>query len=113
MNEADTNACPAGSSKITDFTTCQTAAAFLGRMFSGSSIFSSLYFPSGCYLSYLNAAISSVYFNNDPTGKAVPSSQPLCRVTGAPPATAASRTPTGYAVVEHPAEEYRVRAVVT
>jgi hypothetical protein len=113
MNDANTNACPAGSSKITDFTTCQTAAAFLGRMFSGSSIFSSLLFPSGCYLSYLDIATSFVYFNIHPTGAAASGAQPLCRVTGAPPATAAPAHLRGTPWAEYPAEEYRVSAVVT
>jgi hypothetical protein len=95
MNDADTNVCPAGSAKITDVTTCKAAAAFLGRMFSGFDFFSSPYLPSGCYLSYPDIA---TYLNGNATGAAAINAQPLCRVTGAPPATAASRTPTGYAV---------------
>jgi hypothetical protein len=75
-NAANTNACPAGYSKITEVTTCKAAAAFLGRMFSGA--FTSLLFPSGCYLRNLDTAVAFVYLNADPTGAANPTAQPLC-----------------------------------
>ncbi len=96
MNAANTNACPAGSSKITTEATCAAAAAFLGRTYGGFS--SSPLFPSGCYLDNTAAPGAFVRLNVDPTGAAASVAQPLCLGTGAPPATAASRTPTGYAV---------------
>ncbi len=89
-NAADTNACPAGSSKITTEATCAAAAAFLGRTYSG--FVSSPLFPSGCYLDTTAAPVAFVRLNKDPTGSAASVAQPLCRVIGAPPPC----TPQGY-----------------
>ncbi len=74
-NAANTNACPAGYSKITDVTTCRAAAAFLGTPF--GSVFGSSSKPSGCYLGTVNNP--TVYLNTDPTGAADADAQPICR----------------------------------
>ena len=77
LGTAKTNACPAGSAKITDVPTCQAAAAALVMTYAGSVSYSTS--PSGCYL-YLSA----VRLNADPAGAAASGQQPLCTGTGAP-----------------------------
>jgi hypothetical protein len=81
-NAANTNACPAGYSKITDATTCRVAAAFLGTPF--GSVFTSSTKPSGCY--HLSTVSDpKVSLNKDPTGAAAADAQPLCLLFGVPP----------------------------
>ena len=77
---ANTNACPAGSSVITDAAQCQAAAATAGKTWYGSDSWSS--YPRGCYGYTGNSA---VWLNTHPTGAAHPYDQPLCAVaaTGA------------------------------
>ena len=91
-NAANTNACAAGYSKITDDTTCKAAADFLVKPYGSNALlpFSLPSFPSGCYL---DTAKSTVFLNTHPTGAAASTAQPLCKVTGAPPPTASSRAP--------------------
>ncbi len=90
LGPANTNACLAGSAKITDVTACPAAAAALGKPYAGSV--SQALRPSGCYL---DTGDGRVYFNPSAPGAAASGAQPLCRVTGASFQTAASRTPTG------------------
>ncbi len=75
----NTNACLAGSAKITDVTACPAAAAALGKTYAGSV--SQALRPSGCYL---DTGDGRVYFNPSAPGAAAPGAQPVCRVTGAP-----------------------------
>jgi hypothetical protein len=79
---ANTDACPAGYSKITVATTCKAAAAFLGTPYNDFSVVS-LERPSGCSLSTVNNP--TVYLNNDATGAAAATAQPLCLLFGVPP----------------------------
>jgi hypothetical protein len=98
-NAANTNACEAGYSKITDPTTCRAAAAFLGTPY-GNGISSTIQ-PSGCYLGGLGPM---VYLNTHPTGGASLSAQPLCQF-GASPQPPSPSTPQGYAVGGVPGAE--------
>jgi hypothetical protein len=84
-NAANTNACPAGYSKITDVTACRVAAAFLGTPYGNSNSLPTK--PSGCYLNTVSDP--KVYLNTHATGAAAADAQPLCLLFGAPPATAA------------------------
>ncbi len=77
LGTANSNACPAGSSKITTEATCEAAAKAVGKPYGGS--YSNTIFPSGCYLSS-----GEVNLNAHPTGGAFATAQPLCRGTGAP-----------------------------
>jgi hypothetical protein len=79
LGPANTNACLAGSAKITDVTACPAAAAALGNTYAGSV--SQAQRPSGCYL---DTGDGRVYFNPSAPGAAAAGAQPLCRVTGAP-----------------------------
>ncbi len=79
LGPANTNACLAGSAKITDVTACPAAAVALGKTYAGSV--SQAQRPSGCYL---DTGDGRVYFNPSAPGAAASGTQPLCRVTGAP-----------------------------
>ncbi len=79
LGPANTNACLAGSAKITDVTACPAAAAALGKTYAGSV--SPAQRPSGCYL---DTGDGRVYFNPSAPGAAAPNAQPLCLSTGAP-----------------------------
>jgi hypothetical protein len=79
LGPANTNACLAGSAKITDVTACPAAAAALGKTYGGSV--SQAQRPSGCYL---DTGDGTVYFNPSAPGAAAAGAQPVCRVTGAP-----------------------------
>ncbi len=69
------NACPAGSSVITDAAQCQAAAAAAGlrwdRSYDGLTTF-----PRGCFLD----TDGTVALNTDATGAEKSGSQPLCAV---------------------------------
>ena len=80
LGPANTNACPAGYSKITDVTTCEAAAIAVAKPYSQSYLSSTK--PSGCYLGLV---IQAVYINPHPTGAAAADAQPLCKGTGAQP----------------------------
>jgi hypothetical protein len=95
LGPANTNACLAGSAKITDVTACPAAAAAIMKPYVGS--LSHAQRPSGCYL---ETAVAFVYFNPSAPGGAFANAQPLCRVTGAPPPC----TPQGYTVGGVPVE---------
>ena len=69
------NACPAGSSVITDEYQCQAAAATAGKAWSHSGSWSN--FPRGCFYYTVN---SGVVLNRDATGGANPGDMPLCAV---------------------------------
>ncbi len=97
MNDANTNVCRAGSSKITTEATCEAAAAFLGTPYSGFTLLGQRSSrPSGCYvykdITFQSTSPPTVYFNPGATGAAFPDAKPLCNVTGAPPPC----TPQGY-----------------
>ncbi len=75
----NTNACPAGSSVISDEAQCQAAAATAGKGWYGSASVSTD--PRGC--AWYTAGYG-VALNTHPTGAANPDTQPLCAVgTGA------------------------------
>ena len=96
LGTAGTDNCPAGYSKIAyaeTEATCKVAAAFLGRTYLSSV--SLPYRPSGCYL---DTATNKVSLNTDRAGFPYPNTQPLCKVNGALPHSAARRTPHGYTV---------------
>ncbi len=85
MNDADTNACPTGSAKITTEATCEAAAVFLGTPYKGLTLlFTRSSRPSGCYV-FQPPSPPTVWFNPDPTGASLLNAEPLCFVTGAPP----------------------------
>ncbi len=79
LGPANTNACPAGYSKIFVATTCQAAAAAVGKTYGTSETHVSR--PGGCFLDSGNP--SKVDFNTNATGAAFVNTQPLCRF-GAP-----------------------------
>jgi hypothetical protein len=79
LGAANTNACLAGYSKITDVPTCQAAAAAVGNPYGGAAAHISR--PGGCFLDTGNP--SKVDFNLNATGAAFAFAQPLCRF-GAP-----------------------------
>ncbi len=77
------NACPAGSSVITDVAQCQAAAATAGKTWRDGRYKSTS--PRGCYDYYLQVfgeafSDNGVYLNTHPTGAAEASSTPLCAV---------------------------------
>jgi hypothetical protein len=74
--EQGTNACPAGSSAITDVAQCQAAAKTAGKNWYGSSKDAGS--PRWC--SWLTN-VKMVYFNTHPTGAANQYGQPLCAVS--------------------------------
>ena len=80
-NDANTNACAAGYSKITDNTRCHAASAFLGTPYGNGNILPAK--PSGCFLSTVGNP--TVYLNNHATGAAAADTQPLCLLFGVPP----------------------------
>jgi hypothetical protein len=99
LGPANSNACLAGSAKITDVTACPAAAAALGKTYAGSV--SQALRPSGCYL---DTGDGRVYFNPTP-GAAASGAQPVCLGTGAPFPTAAPPAHLkGYAVGGGPVE---------
>ncbi len=75
----NTNACPAGSSVITDAAQCQAAAATAGKGWSGSGSWPDA--PRGCAW-YTGG---TVFLNTHPTGAADPDRQPLCAVAATGP----------------------------
>jgi hypothetical protein len=79
LGPANTNACPAGYSKITTAATCQAAAAAVLKPYGKSETHPSR--PGGCFLD--NGNPSKVEFNTNATGAAFVNAQPLCRF-GAP-----------------------------
>ena len=83
----NTNACPSGSSKIVSEAACASAAAAVGRTYSGS--LTDAIRPSGCYTA-TGVTTSSVFFNADPTGAANAITRPLCAGAAAT-STAADR----------------------
>jgi hypothetical protein len=80
LGAASTNACAAGSAKITDVAACRAAAAFVGIKY-GSTV-SHAYRPGGCFFD--NGKPSKVDLNPNATGAAASNAQPLCQVAGAP-----------------------------
>ncbi len=84
-NAANTNACPAGYSKITTAATCQAAAGLIGKTYSSSVDQSDR--PSGCY--FFDSLVGAIVrLNTHLTGGADPNSQPLCKGTGVAPTPA-------------------------
>ncbi len=72
---ANTNACPAGASKIASEAVCAIAAGALGRKYDIHFSFETG--PSGCYTA-TDGSGSSVLFNAHPTGAPRSDAQPLC-----------------------------------
>jgi hypothetical protein len=79
LGPANTNACPAGSAKITMEATCRAAAVFVGKVYRRSELHVSR--PGGCFFDIGDVKVD---FNTNATGASVASAQPLCQVAGAP-----------------------------
>ncbi len=92
------NACPAGSTRIVNWTVCAIAADDTSMYFQGNHSTTSL--PEGCIARWGYY----VYFNTGSPGAADADTQPLC-IPGAPPRCCT-------AIVSHPADTLGVRVLV-
>jgi hypothetical protein len=71
LGAPNTNVCPAGSARIGTAAACESAAAAIGKSYSGYMTVPG--FPSGCFTNP-----PFVEFNDHPTGAPYPNMQPLC-----------------------------------
>jgi hypothetical protein len=71
------NACPAGSTRITELAACQSAAAAQGKAWGRNDSWSA--HPAGCLLNG-----DAVYFNTIAPGSGSSASRPLCAIAGVP-----------------------------
>ena len=74
----NTNACPDGMLRITEKSTCQSAATSLGRTFQKQVNLD--YLPRGCYLAGGDQDQPPVNFNIHPDGAAASGVKPICQV---------------------------------
>ncbi len=72
-----TDACPAGSSVITDYAQCKAAAATAEKTFMPNNV-SADGAPRGCYCYLATATICNVVLNTHPTGGTNDGAAPLC-----------------------------------
>ncbi len=80
---AGSNECPAGSVRIETEAACRTAAAAAGKPVGSLFLWTSDYFPRGCYY---RTSSNYVYFNTNAVGAGSAEAQLLCTAvtTGAP-----------------------------
>ena len=88
LGTTSSNACPAGSVRISSVVACRAAAVAAALTYSGITTSSPTYYPRGCYI------YTTVYFNPDAVGGTT-YGRPLCQSgTAAPSLPGSTISPT-------------------